>query len=228
MPDHTDAIIDWLLAQTPSPTITTVLTSGPYMELLFEFLAPKRTSEGVFEFIAPLGPQGAIALIHLEDLGRYARWIFDNGADPTVNGMNLEVATEHVNWNDLVATFSKITGHRAVFVDVTMQDYFEKHYPAGPKAVKRKIGSGVPRDDTTLQTWGQNFSGFWYLWRHSGGNQGVIQRDYNLLDQILPERVRSVGEWMKKVNYDGNSRRLLKDWADGGIGARGDTAAVKL
>jgi hypothetical protein len=223
-----DAVTDWLLAQPRSPTVTSVLTSGPYMELLFEFLMPKRTPDGVFEFIAPLGPNGAVPLIHLEDLGRYARWLFDNGSVPAVNGMNLEVATEHVDWNDLVATFSKITGQRAVFVDVTMQDYFDKYYPAGPKAVKRKIGSMAPRDDTTLQTWGQNFSGFWYLWRHSGANKGVIRRDYKLLDQILPDRVRTVGEWMKKVNYDGSPRRLLKDWADGGIGAKGDTAAVKL
>ncbi len=198
------------------------------MELLFEFLLPKRRSDGVFEFIAPLGSNGAVPLIHLEDLGRYARWLFDNGANPAVNGMNLEIATEHVDWNNLVATFSKLTGQPALFVNVTMQEYFEKHYPAGPKAVKRKIGSAAPRDDATLQTWGQNFSGFWYLWRHSGGNQGVIQRDYKLLDQILPDRVRSVGEWMQKVNYDGKPRRLLKDWSDGGIGAKGETAAVKL
>ena len=198
------------------------------MELLFEFLVPRITPEGVFQFIAPLGSNGAVPLIHLEDLGSYARWLFDNGSVPGINGMNLEVATAHVDWNNLAATFSKITGHKAVYVDVTMEDYFDKFYPAGSKAVKRKIGSMAPRDDATLQTWGQNFSGFWNLWRYSGGNRGIIQRDYDLLDKILPNRVRTVREWMEKVNYDGRPRRLLKDWADGGIGAKGESAAVKL
>lgn len=55
-----------------------ILTSGPYMEMMHLMWAPhyeKETSTYVFQ--VPLD-KGAIPMIHLEDLGRYARWIFDN------------------------------------------------------------------------------------------------------------------------------------------------------
>lgn len=32
----------------------------------------------------------------------------------------------------------------------------------------------------------------------SGQNQGLITRDYALLNKILPLKVKNVGEWMKK------------------------------
>jgi hypothetical protein len=214
---------DWLLAQRNDHTAISVLTSGPYMELLFEYMRPKKNVQGIYQFIAPLG-SGHVVLIHLEDLGLYACWLFDHRKE--ANGLNLEVATEHVSWPALVAAFIKVTGKKAEYLDVSSEDYFNRYYPAGTKVVDRKIGSD--RKDPTLQTWRQNFGGFWNMWKYTRANGGNITRDYALLDRILPQRVRTVEDWMRKVGYDGEPRRLLKDWADAGIAVQGPTAAVKL
>jgi hypothetical protein len=193
------------------------------MELLFEYMRPKKNVQGIYQFIAPLG-SGHVVLIHLEDLGLYARWLFDHRKE--ANGLNLEVATEHVSWPALVAAFIKVTGKKAEYLDVSSEDYFNLYYPAGTKVVDRKIGSD--RKDPTLQTWRQNFGGFWNMWKYTHANGGNITRDYALLDRILPQRMRTVEDWMRKVGYDGEPRRLLKDWADAGIAVQGPTAAVKL
>src|SRR6266536_162416 len=168
---------------------SSILTSGPYMELLFEFMLPHQQPDGSYQFVAPLG-QGAVPLIHLEDLGLYARHLFDNPS--SYNGVDLKVATQHVHWADLARTFTKITGKQATYLDVSLDDYFNNYYPAGRKAVDRKIGTSVDKKDKTLQTWRQNFSGFWTLFKHSGGNKGCVTRDYDMLDRILPGRVRTV------------------------------------
>jgi hypothetical protein len=38
-----------------------------------------------------------------------------------------------------------------------------------------------------------------------------------MLDQIFPERIKNVEEWMRKTNYTGELKPLLKDWADHGM-----------
>jgi hypothetical protein len=215
---------DWILAQPRTPMASSILTSGPYMELLFEFMLPRQNRDGSFTFVAPLG-SGAVPLIHLEDLGVYARYLFDNPR--TTNGLDLKIATQHVHWADLAAAFTKVTGKPATYLDVTLDDYFDNYYPAGRKAVDRKIGTSVDKKDKTLQTWRQNFSGFWTLFKHSGGNRGAVRRDYEMMDRIFPDRVKSVEEWMRKVGYDGSPRPTLKDWVDGGI-AKGQRVEAKL
>lgn len=45
-----------------------------------------------------------------------------------------------------------------------------------------------------------NFRGFWTMWRHSGGNKGVIQRDYKLLDEIHPSRIRTAEEFFRRID----------------------------
>lgn len=70
----------------------------------------------------------------------------------------------------------------------------------------------VERNDKSLMTVHDNFRGFFTLWQHSGRNQGVIRRDYELLDEILPTRIKSVEEWMRKTEYTGLPKPVLKDW----------------
>lgn len=163
-------------------------------------------------FIAPLG-NGAAPLIHLENLGEYALYLFDHPI--AANGLDLKVATQHVHWTDLASTFTKVTGKPTKYIDVTLEEHLDKYYPAGKKAVNHKIGAD--RKHPTLLTWGENFSGVWNLFKESGGNKGLIRRDYEMLDRIFPGRVKNVEEWMRKVEYDGRQRPVFKDWVDGGI-----------
>jgi len=52
------------------------------------------------------------------------------------------------------------------------------------------------------------------LYRARCVNKSLITRDYELLHRILPGRVRSVEEWMKKTGYDGSKTLVLKTFDD--------------
>ena len=69
--------------------------------------------DGTFVFASPVG-NGHVPMIALEDLGFFARYSFDHRAE--VSAQDLEIATDWVSWDRLVATFTKVTGHKAEYL----------------------------------------------------------------------------------------------------------------
>ncbi len=49
-----------------------------------------------------------------------------------------------------------------------------------------------PSDKSTM-SFRDNFTGFWNQWKHN-----IISRDYALLDEIHPGRIRSVEQWLRR------------------------------
>ncbi|RDW69534.1 hypothetical protein BP6252_08554 [Coleophoma cylindrospora] len=211
--DGKGKVAAFVSAQPTHPMKWSILTSCMYMEMLSELLAPRPSpaDPDVFVFSAPLG-HAAAPLIHLPDLGRYARWIFDHPAQST--GMNLDVATESITWADLAAAFTRVTGKKAIYADITLDQLFASGAFPDPDA---KVGHSTDPADPTLQTYRQNFSGFWRSWK-----AGFVVKDYAVLDRILPDRVRSVEEWMRLVGYTGEPRSVLKDYRDAAMVAGTD------
>ncbi|TVY62693.1 NmrA-like family domain-containing protein, partial [Lachnellula suecica] len=203
-----DKVASWIGTQPKQPMKWSVLTSCMYIETLSQMLAPVKTldvdGEEEYVFIAPVG-SGAPPMIYLEDLGRYARWVVEH--PERSNGMDLKIATAHVGWKELAETFAEVTGKKARFQDVSLDEYFASGVFPAPDA---KVGHSVGHEDETLQTYRQNFSGFWNTWK-----ENVLVRDLSLLEEILPDRVKSVGEWMKLTGYTGERSSVLKDYADG-------------
>jgi hypothetical protein len=142
-----------------------------------------------------LTENGAVVHVSLEDCAYYARWLFDN---PDRDGIDLEVAIEHVHYKDLAAAFERVTGTKATFVDVSLEEYWK----TGPMSARGDRPAGVTADINEPGTMSvkENFTGFWNLWRDSGHNQGVIKRDYTLLDKIHPQRIRSVEQFFRREN----------------------------
>ena len=204
--DGKGKVVDYISAQPTSPMAWTVLTSCMYMEALSEFLRPfpDPKDPDTMVFTAPLG-DGKCPLIYLEDYGAYARWILDHPARS--NGLELHVATEDISWKDLASAFTEVTGQTAVYKDVTLDEYFK----LGILDPDMIVGHSADRNDSTLLTYRENFSGFWNTWKDD-----LTKRDYRLLDTILPTRVKSVKEWMKKTGYSGKPASLLKDYRDRG------------
>jgi hypothetical protein len=201
--DGKGKVADFINAQPTSPMKWSILTSCMYMEMLGELLLPRLIPDDpdTKVFSAPVG-NGRPPMIYLADLGRYARWIFDNPARS--NGMNLQVATDNVGWAHLAETLTAVTGQKAAFKNVTLDEYFASGALPTPD---RKVGHSV--DDPTLMTYRQNFSGFWNGWK-----DGLVKVDYALLDEILPTRVKSLREWMEIVGYTGQHEPVLKDYRD--------------
>ncbi|KAL7940365.1 NAD(P)-binding protein [Trichoderma barbatum] len=95
---------------------------------------------------------------------------------------------EDIAWKDLTADFSTVTGRKAVYKDITLDDC-ENH---------------------TLLTFRDNFSGFWNMWKDD-----LTKRDYKLLDEILPTRVKSVREWMMRQGIRGIPHQSSKTTGTG-------------
>jgi hypothetical protein len=204
--DGKGKVVDFISAQPTTPMAWSVLTSCLYIEGLSEVLRPfpHPNEAETMVFAAPVG-EGNVPLIYLEDYGRYARWIFDTPSRST--GRELHVATEDIAWKDLAAVFTEVTGKKAIYHDVTLDEYFNLGIFPAPE---EKIGGSLSPGDATLFTYRENFSGFWNTWKDN-----LTKRDYPLLDDILPTRVKSVKEWMQKVGYTGEPISVLKDYRDG-------------
>lgn len=209
--DGKGKVVDFIRAQPTEPMAWSVLTSCLYIEGLSEILQPfpKPDDPDTMVFAVPLG-DAKCPLIYLEDYGAYARWLLDH--PERSNGLELHVATEDIAWKDLAAAFTEVTGKKAIYWNVSLDEYF--NLPIFP-APDKKIGHAASRDNPTLFTFRENFSGFWNTWKDE-----LTNRDYKLLDEILPGRVKSVREWMEKTNYTGKPASVLKDYRDG-VGARG-------
>jgi hypothetical protein len=206
---HYDAkgrVAEFVVQQRPESMAVSVLTSGPYMEMILEgMFAPRVLADGSFLFAHPMG-DGKVPMIHLDDLGRYARWIFDHREES--NGMDLEIATEHVAWPHLVECVERVTGKKAVFEDIDQAEYFAKY---SGRSANDPASWAQSKEGPALrgQTFWENFAGWWLAF-----HDNLITRDYALLDRILPDRVRDLEEWMRKIKYDGRPRPVLKDISD--------------
>ncbi|WP_157019142.1 NmrA family NAD(P)-binding protein [Mesorhizobium xinjiangense] len=196
--DGKGRIAEWILWQNQANRDrmgAAVFTTGPYMEMAISAMTPMTPSveDGVVTWRVPLG-DGAVPHVALDDCGYYARWLFDNAE--RANGMNLEVAIEHVGYRELATAFENVTGHPAKYIDTDLEDYWS----GGPlsRAARMPAGYNADPSDKSTMSVQDNFTGFWNIWKY-----GVVQRDYALLDEIHPNRIKSVEEWLRREDQLG-------------------------
>ncbi|KAL9107318.1 MAG: hypothetical protein Q9227_007770 [Pyrenula ochraceoflavens] len=214
-----------------------LLTTGPYMNMTVAQGMPMSVSletpkmkggadddddddddDGVVAmWRMPLGPEqgeggGAVPFVSLEDTGVYALWMFDHPDE--ASGLNLKTAIGHFDFTEVARAFETVTGHPARYIDTP----FSSYWATGPLSSRAEEPSAYNStlDDPSAMTVRQNFTGWWETYRRSGGggNKGVLTRDYELLDRIFPERVRSVEEWLRREDGRGRER------GDGGLWER--------
>lgn len=186
-----------------------------------------------------------MGLVALSDCGVYVRWLFDNS--DRANGLNLEVAIAHISYSEMAAAFTRVTGMPAKYIDVPFSVYFEgfsrraqmgrvlqiprmswtaKLRFAMNFSIKNPSSYNADPDDPATMSFERNFTGFWNLWRESKGNKGVITRNYALLDEIHPNRIRSAEEWFRKEAEKGDLKKALHNmapvlkWAEDGATGR--------
>ncbi|PNP44966.1 hypothetical protein TGAMA5MH_03381 [Trichoderma gamsii] len=236
---------EWILQHATPKMGVALFTTGPYIDMV---LAPltimtPRVIDGVVTWSVPLGV-GEVAHVALSDCGIYARWLFDN--PDRANGLDLEVAISHISYNELATAFTKVTGRPAQYVDVPFSTYFENFVSLGAMgsvmripnmslwtklrfglsfSTQRPSSYNSDPTDPSVMTFERNFTGFWHIWRESQGNKGVITRNYKLLDEIHPNRIKSAEEWFRKEAEKGdlwervhNMAPILKWSEDGAAG----------
>ncbi|UPL00586.1 hypothetical protein LCI18_011520 [Fusarium solani-melongenae] len=192
--DGKGRMAEWMLSQRGSHDMcVSIFTTGPYIEMAITsqtLMTPAGVQDGAVTWMVPLG-DGAVAHVSLDDCAHYVRWLFDH--PERSDGMDLEVAIDHITYADLAAAFQKVTGKPARFVDIPMSVFFD-HVPISDEPAAYNAD---PNDPATMSV-RDNFTGFWTMWRHSAGNQGVIKRDYALLDEIHPNRIRTAEEFFRR------------------------------
>lgn len=197
---------EWILQQNKDNRErmgAALFTTGPYIEMSIgasTIMSPV-IEDDVVLWRVPLG-EGAVAHVALDDCAHYVRWLLDHQDES--NGMDLEVAIDHVTYHDIAAAFTKVTGKAAKCIDVSLEEYW-KSGPVAKVPDDMAAGYNAVVGDPATMSFKDNFTGFWNIWRLSGGNRGVIQRDYALLDRIHPGRIRSVEQWFRLMDEKGRS-----------------------
>ncbi len=205
---------EWILQQTRENggrMGAALFTTGPYIEMAIAKGTPMSpvVEDGVVVWKVPLG-EGAVPHVALDDCGFYVRWIFDHQDEAC--GMDLEIAIDHITYEELAEAFSRVTGKPAKCLNVSMEEYWRSGPFAGvPDSAP--AGYNAPVDDPATMSFKDNFTGFWNMWRSSGGNQGVVRRDYALLDRIHPNRIRSAEQWFQIEEKKSREAGLGGLWA---------------
>lgn len=186
----------------------TIHATVPYIELLSKFFGPRRYPEtpDVMSFTSAMRDV-QVPLIYLDDIGRYARWIFDH--PERSSGMDLQVSSLKTTWDDVAKAFTNVTSRKAEHKRLTIEEAVDL-YPGNDML----LGQDFDPHDPTLLSIKQNFSGMLTLLA-SGKVLDLI--NYELLDEILPHRLRSLEDWMCKTVYTGEYKEVIKqDWSRGG------------
>ncbi len=92
-------------------------------------------------------------MISLDDLGRYAKWIFDNPEKS--DGLDLEVATADVTWDDIVSSFQKVTGKKAMYEELDLDTLVENYAKGRGLPLDAPVAfapDAVGAQDNTTQT----------------------------------------------------------------------------
>jgi hypothetical protein len=206
---------EWILQQNKTPEIAkrmgaAIFTTGPYIQMALGQRTPMSPTveDGVVTWKVPLG-EGAVAHVDLDDCEQYVRWLFDH--QERSNGLDLEVAIDLVDYHEMAKAFEKVTGHPAKYVDVSLDEY----WTTGPLSAGKATAAGYnadPSDPSTMNL-RDNFTGFWNMWKHTHtGNRGVIKRDFALLDEIHPNRIKSAEEWFRREENKSKEQGLPSLW----------------
>ncbi|KAK8000086.1 hypothetical protein PG990_012686 [Apiospora arundinis] len=199
---HGDAkgrMADWILAQTTGDNgnrdsdsdsngmKAAVFTTGPYIDMALSAAT----------IMAPRHPDRA-------------------------HGLNLEVAIDHITYDEMARAFTSVTGRPARFIDVGFDEYFTdtaRFFGDGKNGNHRGVdgpaGYNANAESPATLSFRQNFTGFWNVWRHShrsNTRDRVVRRDYALLDEIHPRRIRSAEEWFRMEEQRGLELGLGSLW----------------
>lgn len=212
--DGKGRIAEWILQQNKDPEIAkrmgaAIFTTGPYIQMALGMRTPMSpvVEDGVVTWKVPLG-EGAVAHVDLDDCEYYVRWLFDH--QYRSNGLDLEVAIELVDYHEMAKAFTKVTGKPAKYVDVDLDTY----WTSGPfGSGQTAAGYNADLSDPSTMNIRDNFTGFWNMWKYTRtGNRGVIKRDFALLDEIHPNRIKSVEEWFVREEKKSKEQGLPSVW----------------
>jgi hypothetical protein len=119
--------------------------------------------------------------------------------------MDLSVDIAPIPYAELAAAFERVTGHPARYIDADVDEYWKQGW--AKRWADAPAGYNADPNDTSTMKNRDNFIGFWNIWKYR-----VIDRDYKLLDEIHPNRIRSAEEWFRMEDKKGRSQGKGSLW----------------
>ncbi|KAJ6629685.1 hypothetical protein B0H10DRAFT_1293594 [Mycena sp. CBHHK59/15] len=197
----------WISTQPLELMGWTIICGAVYTEMLSVFFRPKVLDDGTHIFAAPLG-DGCVGFAELAAYGYYARWIFDH-PERTL-GKHIALPTYPTTLEGIATAFSRVTGKRAVAVDVTQEQWFAAASAYVEPDVKQPAHIPAGENDDMRFTFRQSFGAWWNVWKALRPEEEELKPGLELADEIYPDRIRSVEEWMRATGYTGEAKAEMK------------------
>ncbi|KAJ7582534.1 hypothetical protein C8J56DRAFT_1167625 [Mycena floridula] len=197
---------EWLKAQPTSILPFTIIIGTLYAEMLSAFLRPDVDESGVFNFPNVTG-DGHIQFVDVQQYGHYSRWIFDNPERSI--GKEIALASYTTTTEGLAEAFTKVTGKPAISKTISREEWLATR---APPTFKHKMPLNVAHDpsDDSRFTFEHTFVGFWNIWSRLTPQDAAILPGRELADEIYPDRIKSIEEWILRTGYTGEKKNALK------------------
>lgn len=192
----------WLAAQPVERLPWTIITGGVYAEMLGSLLMPMKTPNGLV-FAAPMSKDSIIPLVPLDFYGARVVWALKHPENSI--GTYLSAGPFQVTYPDIVEAVQRATGITARFEPITIEQWMDG--VAAYLNPDDMLPRGASRSDPTAFSFRKSFSAWWALWdANTNANQHDDRRvvsDSVWAEEQIPNRPRSLEEWLRKVNYTG-------------------------
>ncbi|KAJ4000770.1 NAD(P)-binding protein [Lentinula boryana] len=188
--DGKGIVSDFLRSQQSSPSgdslTWSIITTGPYIENLGGVLmGPLAEREnGAVVFALPVG-DGHVPSISLEDIGWWVRYTFDHRSE--TSGQELKIATEMLTIDQLVETFTRVTGIPAIRKRMSVEEYLDRYPHTARSMMKGEKGPSIK----------ENFAGMFRVW-----GDDLLTRDMEWIRRVHPTGY-TLESWIKEKGYDG-------------------------
>lgn len=152
----------------------------------------------MYEFRAPIG-QGSIPFLDVNDFGLIARHVFENSRETV--GKTLSWGAWYTTYSELASAFENTTGKKAVFKDVTQEEWFEGISSYVNPDIK--LPRGVDPSEKTAFTFRKTFGAWWNVWKYIIRDPEQELLNHAWSDMATPTRARNIEQWMRRTNYTG-------------------------
>ncbi|KAF9064661.1 hypothetical protein BDP27DRAFT_1469180 [Rhodocollybia butyracea] len=184
---------EFLQSQPSSPAgdsfTWSIISTGPYLENLWgPLLGPLAKREnGHVVWAIPTG-DGHIPAISLRDIGWWVRYTFDNRSE--TSGRELKIATEMMTVDQLVETFTRVTGVPAVHKRISIDEYLAV-YPD-------RFSKPMVREEPEGYTIGDLYRGVYNL-----VGDDLLTRDMEWIRRVHPTG-HTLESFIKEKGFSGN------------------------
>ncbi|KAJ7348837.1 NAD-P-binding protein [Mycena albidolilacea] len=149
-----------------------VMNTGVYMKMPeTPFVGPFNVRADGTRVFASQMEDGKMAMMTLKDVGFWTRWIFDHRAE--TSDQDLSVASDMLDWDTLVTTFTRAMGFPAVHLRLAPEEWRSHFIDAEitPMASMAARGDG----STTVK---ENYTRWWALYRDNSTEMWMRETGY--------------------------------------------------